>query len=161
MSGNPFPASDNPYQAPSFSSASSDVVGSDLDLDRSARMLSQTKPWVRFISVMMFIGSAFMVLGGIAMMIGGAAGLGGAGAFLGIVYIVMALLYIVPAVFLWSYADRIGRFLQQKSPGTLASALESQKSFWKFMGILMLIVLCIYAMIFVFAIVGVGMMGMR
>lgn len=116
-------------------------------------MLRQTKPWVRFMSVIMFIGSGFMALGGAIMMAAGAAGAPGVpGAFLGILYILMAILYVIPAVFLWRYADRIGSFLLQRTPGALAHALEAQKSFWKFVGILTLIVLCVYAFMLLFVV---------
>ncbi len=149
---NPSAPSDNPYQSPEAATKSSDVGGSDASMTRVADMLRQTKPWVRLISVLMLIGSAFMVFGGVAMMAMGAAGMPGMpGAILGLVYIVMAILYVVPAVYLWRYAGRIGSFLQQESIGSLASALEAQKSFWKFVGIVALIVLCIYAFIIVFA----------
>lgn len=144
--------SDNPYQATQFMAASSDGGAADPKLDRAASMLHQTKPWVRFISVMMLIGSAFMVLGGFVIIVGGAAGAIGASAILGVVYIVMALCYIIPAVFLWKYADGIALFVRERSTGALASALESQKSFWKFVGIFMLVVMAIYAVIIVFVI---------
>ena len=149
--------SDNPYQTPQVIAGSIDAGGADPKLERAVSMLRQTKPWVRFISVMMFIGSAFMVLGGLIMMISGAAGVGpaaGVGAVIGVVYIVMALFYIIPAVFLWRYADRIALFVQERSTGALASALEAQKSFWKFVGILMLVVMAIYAVIIVFTILA-------
>ena len=150
--------SDNPYQATKLTEFSSPAGEADPTLDRAVSMLSQTKPWVRFISVMMFLGCGFMVLGGVGLIIGSAAGgfgmPGVTGFIIGGVYIVMALFYIVPAIFLWMYADRIKLFVQERSTGTLASALEAQKSFWKFVGIIMLIVIAIYAVIFVFALVG-------
>jgi hypothetical protein len=116
-------------------------------------MLQQTKPWVRFISVMMFIGSAFMVLGGVMMAAGGGMfGVGGSiGIVMGAVYIGMAACYVIPAVFLWNYADRITAFIRQRSAFTLGAALESQKSFWKFVGIMMVLALCIYVGLFFFA----------
>ncbi len=70
----------------------------------------------------------------------------------------MALIYIVPAIYLWRYADRIALFIQERSTGTLASALEAQKSFWKFVGILMLVVVAMYAVGIIIAIV-VGAAG--
>lgn len=98
----------------------------------------------------MFLGGLSMMALGVAMVPGRFPG--GFGAGLGFIYIVMAIVYIIPAVFLWMYADRIGGYLRQKSSGALASALEAQKSFWKFTGILTLIVLCLYAIIFFFAV---------
>jgi len=158
MSGNPFSSDANPYQTPQIMTEASDIGDADPTLDGAADMLRKTKPWVRFISVMFFIGAAFSALGGIGVIVGGiAAGMAGgmpggmAGgmpglllAGLGVAYIVMAILYIAPGVFLWMYADRIGLFLRQKTPGRLASALASQKSFWKFIGIMTLIFICLY-----------------
>jgi len=157
MSDNPFASDDNPYQAPKITTDSSDIGGLYPSLDRAANMLRQTKPWVRFISVLMFIGAAFMVLVGLIATVAGARMPGAFGPVVGLIYIVMAILYIAPALFLWMYADRIGVFLQNKSPGTLASALEAQKSFWKFVGIVMLIILCVYAiMILGFILAGIA-----
>lgn len=151
----PSASSDNPYRSPEVVATPSDVGGSDPSLSSAAHMLRQTKPWVRFISVLMFIGSAFLALGGAIMMAAGAAGGPRVpGAFAGIVYVFMAILYVIPAVFLWRYADRIGSFMLHRTPGTLAHALEAQKSFWKFVGILTLIVLCIYATLAIFFIFG-------
>lgn len=154
MSDNPFASGDdpfssdvNPYQSPmTTTGASGDVGAADPSLGGAAGMLRQTKPWVRFISVMLFFGAGFIAIIGLVFV---AFGMGGAmpgplGPIMGLVYIVMALLYVVPGVFLWKYADRIGVFLREQTPGRLTLALESQKSFWKFMGILMLVVLCVY-----------------
>lgn len=157
--------SDNPYQASELAAVSGGGDGDDPKLERSANMLRQTKPWVRFISVMMFIGSAFMVLGGFFMMVSGAAGMGGGGggpraafggvsALIGVAYLVMAMFYIVPGVFLWRYADRIESFVQQRTTAALAAALEAQKSFWKFVGIMMLIVMVLYGAGIMFAIIA-------
>ena len=146
--------SEKPYQAYGGSGD-----GIDPALDAAVHTMSQTKPWVRFISVMMFIGSGFMMLGGLGAIVVGliGAGMGEVEAafipFLGVLYIVMAFLYIVPASYLWSYATRIGVLQQQKSLGNLASSLEPQKSFWRFVGILMLVVLVLYAVFFAIAMI--------
>jgi len=147
MSENPFASDENPYLAPNIVTSAGDAIGGDPGLDRAADMLRQTKPWVRFVSVILFILAALMVLVGLAVMVGGMMGpMGPSGAVFGAIYILMAILYIAPGIFLWAYADRIGIFLRQRTPGRLAMALESQKSFWKFTGIVTLIVLCIYGL---------------
>jgi len=154
--------SDNPFQAPETVVESNEGGGADPRLDGAVTMLRQTKPWVRFISVMMFIGSAFMIFAGLLMMMGAAVGAPpGFGVVLGIVYIAMALLYIVPAIFLWQYADRIALLMHERSAGALASALQAQKSFWKFVGIAILVIMGLYAVGIVFAIVAavIGTMG--
>jgi len=152
----------DPNPSPEFIDTSGGSAGEDPQLDAAARMLRQTKPWVRLISVMGFVGSAFMVLSGGFMLLAGIAGLagdpggaelgiplGGSSAVIGVIYIVMSFLYILPAVYLWRYANRIQSFDLERSPRALASALEAQKSFWRFCGILLVVYLVI-----VFAIVG-------
>ena len=150
--------SDNPYKTPEAVSVSSEHEGADPKLERSVSMLRQTKPWVRFISVVMFLGSFMMVAGGLMMVVAGLAGAGGLAGGLGVglggFYFVLSLIYIAPAVFLWRYANRIGIFVSDGSTGALASALEAQKSFWKFVGIMMLIIIALYAAFFVVTIVG-------
>ena len=70
------------------------------------------------------------------------------------IYIVMSFLYIIPAVYLWRYANRIQSFDLERSPRALASALEAQKSFWRFCGIALVVYLVI-----VFAFVGFVVIG--
>ena len=155
MSTNPFAADDNPssldanpYRSPRITTAADDGGGADLNLDRTATMLRQTRPWVRFISVICFIVAILSALGGLAFIALGIAsrmpGPAPLGAMMGFVYILMAVFYGLPGVFLWMYAGRIGIFLRQRTPGNLASALAAQKSFWKFVGIVVLIILCVY-----------------
>ncbi len=119
--------------------------------------LRATKPWVRFISVILFISVGLMLLGGLAMMLmPSPGGLGGSsfGAVFGILYILFGGLYLAPAFFLHKYASSINDFLQGGGDSAMESALESQKSFWRFVGILTLIVICIYGLILLIAILG-------
>ncbi|MDB4945544.1 MAG: hypothetical protein JWP97_5078 [Labilithrix sp.] len=126
----------------------------------SVELLRQTKPWVTFLSVMGFIGSAFMLLGGVFMMI--------AGAFmpktgptpfspmlLGVIYLPMAFVYIYPSLKLWSFSGAIGRLLAQHSAANLEAALLQQKSFWKFVGILTIAMMVLYAL-FIVGMIVVG-----
>ena len=125
--------------------------------EMSVDFLRQTKPWVTFLSVMGFIGSGFMLLGGIGMIIAGAfAPSNGAfsPALLGVLYIPMAFLYIYPSLKLWGYSGAIGRLLQTRSTTDLEAALSQQKSFWKFAGILMIVMMAVYGLAIVGMVVG-------
>ncbi len=120
--------------------------------DAAVEMLRQTKPWVMFLSIMSFIGSGFMLLGGISVMaLGAMAPSGGAvpTAALGAIYIPLAFLYIYPALKLWGFSSAIGRLLASRSTMDLESALGQQKSFWKFAGILTIIMIALYGVFFV------------
>jgi|SRR5215213_964317 len=119
--------------------------------------LRATKPWVRLISVIMFISVGLMFLGGLAMMFiptpVGMRGVG-IGPIIGIFYFIFGGLYLFPAYFLHQYASSIQDFLQGGGDSAMENALGSQKSFWRFVGILTLVIICIYALFFFFAIFG-------
>ena len=128
---------------------------------RAQQYLDETRPWVRFIAILTFVMAGFMLLGGLGLLaftvLGGlAAGdragfgaLGGAvgGGLLASMYVVMALVYLAPGTYLFRYASAIARLRATASGGALEDALKHQKSFWRFVGILMVIS-------FVLAIVG-------
>jgi hypothetical protein len=159
----------NPYSTPgSDVFAGSSAVGGGEVTDGVIDQLQRTKGWVKFIGVMAFIGAAFMVVGGLVIMAGGAMGgifsgdAGGAlgagfGFGMGLMYIVMAILYIYPGMKLWAYGKRIDQLLQDRATLTLEAALNEQRSFWKFTGIMMIILLSIYALIIVGVVIaGIG-----
>ena len=117
--------------------------------------LRATRPWVKFLSIMMFISVGLCFLGGLLMMIASSSPVmrgAGLGPLIGLVYWVMGGLYLAPAVFLYRYASSIQDLLQGGGDIAMESALESQKSFWRFMGIMTLVVLCIYGLIILFGI---------
>jgi hypothetical protein len=130
--------------------------------------LRRAKPWVRFISVMTFIGAAFMMLGGLFITLMGSsipgfseAGIPYVGGALGIVYLLLALLYLFPGLFLWRYANAIDSLLRNQQSVALEEAMKHQTSFWRFVGIMMAVILVIYLLIFLGAIVfgALGAMG--
>ena len=120
--------------------------------------LRATKPWVRLISVIMFISVGLMWLGGVFLMFMpspmGMRNPGFVGPVIGIVYILFGGLYIFPAYFLHQYASSINDFVQGGGDSAMESALGSQKSFWRFVGILTLVIISLYALVFLFAIFG-------
>ena len=126
-------------------------------------MLQQTKPWVMFLSIISFIGSGLMLLGGVSMIALGALAPSGSPvptAALGAVYIPMAALYIYPALKLWGFSGAIGRLLASRSNMDLEAALGQQKSFWKFAGIVTIVMIALYALFFVgMIVVGIAAAG--
>jgi hypothetical protein len=131
--------------------------------------LGQTRPWVRFISVLVFVGSGFMVIAGLAMlalgMAGGFAGrdtsavFGAAwGALVGSVYLLMACLYIAPGVFLHRYAGAIGQLIATGASSDLEDAIKHQRSFWRFVGVLSVVAI-IVSIFFIGLAVVLGVMG--
>jgi hypothetical protein len=116
-------------------------------------LMRQTKPWVTFLAVMGFIFTGLMVLGGLAVIAAGSVGKDKSPAALGLVYLVMAPLYIYPSICLLRYGSNIGRLLTGGGLDELVEALRNQKSFWRFAGITMVVMLVIYGLIFVGAMI--------
>ena len=138
---------DNPYQA---SSHSAYPTSSGSVTPATLQALAGTRPWVRLCSIMGFIGAGFMILAGLLMMTTGAmagmgsreaAGLAGLPVVMGITYIVLSIIYLFPSVKLWKYGSAIVRLMSSGSTADLENALDQQRGFWKFVGILMIIMI--------------------
>lgn len=130
--------------------------------------LDQTRPWVRFMSVMIFASAGLMALVGIAMLLvavlggfravgdGGPGPLGSAAGFAGmaLVYVLLAFVYVAPGLYLSRYATAIKRLKANATAGGLEDALKHQKSFWRFVGILSVIGLMVAAVVIVLGILA-------
>ena len=114
--------------------------------------LRATKPWTRLLSILGFIGTGLTVLLGLGIILGKdflpvspkAPPL----IFLGIFYILTSVLYLIPSIWLSKYSSAIASFLKAGDSVQLGNAMAYQKSFWKFVGILVLVSI-------VFAILGI------
>lgn len=110
---------------------------------RISAALAGTRPWVRLVAIMMML-AAVLGLAGAAMTI---VGIGRQqvpfAVPIGLLQAVSCLLYFIPAWFLLKYAGAIRQFLDGGAVGDLETALAFQKSFWKFVGILTLIMVIV------------------
>lgn len=141
---------DNPYQTPQFESAPGISSGAEIN-SLVVGALRGTKGWVRFMAVLGFIGCAFMLLAAIAMFAAPDVGLRGSvlGPGIGLVYLVFTGVYFFLALRLNQYASRIGTFLLAPDGQRLASALNAQRSFWKCLGIMTIILIVLYILVVV------------
>ena len=89
----------------------------------------------------------------------GALFLGSMGALISLVYLLIGALYFFPTLKLSQYASRIARLRVTKSEVDLSAALEAQRSFWAFVGIVTLVVLCLYLVIIVVTCAGAASMA--
>jgi hypothetical protein len=78
-----------------------------------------------------------------------------------IVYPIMAVVYVLPSLFLLRYADRIRSFVASGREQDLVGALDAQRSFWKFAGILTIVSIVFGILIGVFGVLAGVIMGMR
>ncbi len=111
--------------------------------------LHETSRWSKFLAILGFCFIGLMVLGGL---FAGTlfATLGDTMPYPGlisVIYIAMALLYFFPVFYLFRFSNQIRVALHTKDTRTLEGALENLKSHYKFIGILMIILLSIYILI--------------
>ena len=113
--------------------------------------LEEIRKWSLFFAVIGFIGIGLMVILGIFIgRIFSNLGYPYANAnfptaFIGVIYIAMAVIYIFPVIYLYKFSISCKQAIRQKDHETMASAFKNLKSHFKYMGILMIIVLSMYA----------------
>ena len=104
-----------------------------------------------FISVLGFVLCGLLVLIGLIMMLLGGVtdevGLVG-GIILGFVYLLIAAVYLAVSLQLARYATAIGVFARAPDSLALERALGHQRSFWRLVGIIAIVMTCIYAVVF-------------
>ena len=130
--------------------------------------LRGTGPWVRFLSILLFVSTLLMVLGGIAIalagILGGGEEFGGAAIAIGMggSYLLFALVYLFLGIYLFKYASAIKRCVASASSADVEDAISQQRSFWKLAGIMALIVVVLMVVFMAGAIVlgiAAGMSG--
>lgn len=141
------------------------IESSDLSLTTGAKMfLKESASWTRFISIVGFVFLGLIVLIalfagsilGAAMEASGMAMMGGA--FLTILYLAIAVLYFFPIYYLFQFSAKMKAALRDQSSALLEQAFSNLKSHYKFMGILLIIVLAFYALALVFGGLAASMM---
>jgi hypothetical protein len=111
-----------------------------------ARMLYRTQPWVRLLAICGFVMVGLMLVVSIGAGVVGIATQRLETTVLVITYPLFAILYFFPSLYLLRYASRIRDFVEQGGPQQLEFALDAQRAFWKFTGILTVVGLGIAAL---------------
>jgi len=133
-----------------YATPNADLKPQSTDLSELLTPLLSTKPWVRLCSIVGFVFGVLSILGGIGIMAAGS----GVGSIapgvpmgaLGAIYLIFGALYFVPSVYLFKYASAISLAESSNSMVDVAEALKYQKSFWKFAGIMVLIMIVLFVL---------------
>jgi hypothetical protein len=132
------------------------LVLNDLAIDA----LRTSAKWTMFLSIVGFIFIGLMLIGGAIMTVslaaipddpafGGINPFGAVKNFIGIIYLVMAAIYFFPVLYLYKYSKGVKEALNFNNSEVLAEALQNLKSHYKFIGILTIVLLCVYALAFI------------
>lgn len=126
--------------------------------EASRRFLSETAKWAKFLAIAGFVFIGIFVIFGLffgAIMGSAMHGLEDAGQFgglgagtFGLIYVGLALLYFFPTLYLYRFATRTKAALVASDSEALSRGLEQLKSTFKFMGVLMAVIIGFYVLLF-------------
>ncbi|WP_371195895.1 hypothetical protein [Glaciecola sp. SC05] len=114
--------------------------------------LLQTRPWAMLCAVLGLFVSGLMVIFALVLILGMSGALlagsmfqepfsGGIAVVMGIVYLIFGVVFALPPYWLYRFAKSIRMADKTRETSDIIDALKYQKSFWKFIGICVLIYL--------------------
>ena len=114
--------------------------------------LFETRKWTMFLSVLGFIFIGLMMLAALAITTIGSGGLGfGFGIMFFIMMLVFIVIYFFPIYYLFKFSELSKIALANKDNVQLTNALMYLKKHYKYMGILAIVILSLYLLMFIFA----------
>ncbi len=130
--------------------------------------LREAGKWANFLGILGFIFCAIILV--ICFFVGGTMGkiasvtpgagsaiYAGMGGLITAVYILLDIIYFFFALYLYQFGSRIKRGLRFSNEADVTRALGKLKSFFKIWGICTIVVMCLYALIFIITIaIGIG-----
>ncbi len=153
--------STNPYKSPRTDPSGQEFAGSlGAITEPMITYMKEASPWIRFIAIYGFIMAGFYILGGAIvaalwpMMTSlmteadlAEAGLGSGflGIFggMGLFMVAFGVVMIFPLRYLYNFGSKLRTFVQTSNESALEIAFKNNKSFWKFCGILTIILMAL------------------
>ena len=127
---------------------------------QAREFLRETARWAKFLAILGFVMMAFLVIAGIFMgafmstMYGSMGYPGFPSWFFSAIYLFMAAIYVAPLYFLYQFSSKANIALESNDNQLLTEALGFLKSHYKYIGILMIVIMAFYALVIVFAIIA-------
>jgi len=118
---------------------------------QSDRSLRETAKWNKFLAIIGFIFGGFLILAGVFASAGRSFSVGseamlafGSSIFALVFLLVFATLVILPNIFRYRFASQVIQALDANDQVLLTSSLNNLKIFYRFYGILMIIMVALY-----------------
>jgi len=115
-----------------------------------------TAKWCKFIAIFGFVGLGILALFGLFAMLGmpfmQRHNMLTASVFIGLMYIIFAVVYIFPLLYLYRFAVAMKNGVLSNDEVEMTSGFLNLKKLAKFTGILTIVVLGLYALMFLFAV---------
>lgn len=139
--------------------------GSNLMItDISKYYLTETAQWTQFLSIVGFVGTGLIIV--LSFFIGSIFSSmpfpggemsnmpKGFGFIFGVIYFLIGVLYFFPSWYLYNFTRKMKTALTKNDSEALEVALSNQKSFYKFWGILMIVLLGFYGLVAIVSLSG-------
>jgi hypothetical protein len=138
------------------------LASSDFVLDnQSVSYLNETRKWTMFLSILGMITMGLLLVfafafNAILSSFTGGLGMSGPammmpGAVFSVVFFILILLYIMPLFYLYKFSSSAKRAIETKSTDNIQRTFEYQKSLYKYIGILTIVILSFYLLVFLIA----------
>ena len=141
--------------------------GENLIIDwRSKEFLKETAKWTKFLAILGFVGIGLMVLGSLVMLFAPSSLMSngdfpfGGKIFMMLLYLAFAVLYYFPISYLYQFSENTKKAIENNDNNAIRDAFEFLKSHYKFIGILTIIMLSLYAIIIFIGLIGAGAAAM-
>ena len=141
-----------------------DIFTLEVDEYGKATFLEMTR-WTKFLAILGFVMIGLMLLFGVGMAMMASTfsqmstnpmgNIGGVGIFIVVLFAIGV--YFYPIYALLKYSSGMKLAMQTNSKEQFNSAIMYLKNMFKYIGILMIIFLCLYAVLIVFAILGAAL----
>jgi hypothetical protein len=127
---------------------------------KSKDFLREITRWCFFFAILGFVSIAFLVVAAILIstvyaplldLLSGQQGIPSLAIPLAITYLVSAILYFFPVLYLFKFSRKMKLALATKNDDSLADAFEMLKSHFKFIGVLAIIMISLYALLIGFS----------
>ena len=112
--------------------------------------------WSRILAILGFIGVGFIVLAGLFMVFASnflpttqEVPMPFPLSFIGIIYFVIAAVYIYPLISLFRFANQVEKGVNKQDSMTLEEGLKNLRGFFRFLGIMSLVMIGIYILAFI------------
>lgn len=129
----------------------------ELGVDETAKAyLLQTARWTRFMAIMGFIFTGLLLamavfLAASSSVRNGFGDVEGSFTITGIIaYFLIAVLYIYPISELYRFSTSVKQALIVNDAPIFTKAMKHQRNMWRFMGIMMIVIIAVYGTIFLF-----------
>ena len=129
-------------------------MSNELEL-RTREYLTSAGKWAKFLAILGFIGCGLILIGSMfALSLLRSANM----SWLILLYIAVAILYFIPSLYLYRFSAAAIETGYSGSSSDLEVAMMNLKKFLKFVGIFVIIILSIYALVFIGALLFAGAM---